>query len=293
MPLLPEQVRALWRRVEEGNLPPERAAAEEKRLLRERQQVWTAALLDKRQSNLRLSLLRELAAFLGIDDPTLIQRRCERALQGLKKEWTSTVDPRDPGSIERYYRTTQGTLYELMWWHALAEDDSPLAYVNALELAASREGRDYLDFGAGVGSGGLLFARAGFHVTLADVSLPLLKFARWRFKRRNLRARFIDVKLQSLPAGSFDMITAMDVFEHLCDPVKTVEGLCRALRPGGILVARLHAEPDPDRPQHIATDFEPVVRRLRQLGCRRIWVDDWLWGHQAFEKKQSAPGPTR
>ena len=76
----------------------------------------------------------------------------------------------------------------------------------------------------------------------------------------------------------------MDVFEHLVDPVSTVEQLSGALKPGGLLFARLAAEPDVDRPQHIVQDFEPTFERLRSLGFTEVWRDAWLWGHRVFQK---------
>jgi hypothetical protein len=80
------------------------------------------------------------------------------------------------------------------------------------------------------------------------------------------------------------MILAMDVFEHLCNPVDTVDHLSTALKPGGLLFARIHAENDPDRPQHIATNFGPTFERMDELGLVEIWSDKWLWGHQLFQK---------
>ena len=66
---------------------------------------------------------------------------------------------------------SQATMYELMWWHTLVDDNSPLAYVTALQFGpAARVSYLPVDFGAGVGSGGILFARHGFAVTLADIS---------------------------------------------------------------------------------------------------------------------------
>jgi 16S rRNA G1207 methylase RsmC len=68
-------------------------------------------------------------------------------------------------------------LYELMWWHTLGEDVSPLAYVLALRLAQQDGCQSFLDFGAGVGSGGILFARHGLQAALVDVSSSLLHFS--------------------------------------------------------------------------------------------------------------------
>lgn len=283
--LLPQQLRGVWQGVTDGRHTKESAVAEQERLVGERRRRWIDALLEPGGPTLEEGLLRELGSYVGIPDLSALRARCEQSLDELRTEWTTTVTPDDSDSVEAYYRRVDGTLYELIWWHTLVTDLSPLAYVNALELAERGVGRRYLDFGSGVGSGGLLFARAGFEVTLADVSLPLLGFCRWRFARRDLPARFVDTKAAPIPEETFDLVTAMDVFEHLVDPAATAAELARALRPGGILVARLHAEEDPDRPQHIATTFDPVYRRLEQLGCVQIWEDDWLWGHQAFERR--------
>jgi SAM-dependent methyltransferase len=135
-----------------------------------------------------------------------------------------------------------------------------------------------------VGSGGLLFCRADIDTTLADISTTLLDFARWRFDLRRLPARFVDLKDAPLPESSFDMILAMDVFEHLVDPVEVVQQLWRAMKPGGLLFARIHAAIDPSHPQHIVEDFGPTFARMEQLGFIEKWCDRALWGHVLFQK---------
>jgi SAM-dependent methyltransferase len=80
------------------------------------------------------------------------------------------------------------------------------------------------------------------------------------------------------------MITAMDVFEHLSDPLEAVEKLWSALKKGGFLYGRISAEDDENRPQHIVHDFEPTFERMRALGLIEVWRDEWLWGHQVFQK---------
>ena len=114
-----------------------------------------------------------------------------------------------------------------MWWHTLADDLSPLAYVTALQFAQREGCRSCLDFGAGVGSGSLLFVKEGLKVGLADISSPLLGFSQWRFQLRRLPGEFFDLKKRDLPSESFDMVTAMDVFEHLVDPLNAAKKLCR------------------------------------------------------------------
>jgi hypothetical protein len=76
----------------------------------------------------------------------------------------------------------------------------------------------------------------------------------------------------------------MDVFEHLPDPIKAVDDLAIALKRGGFLFGRFAGEHDEDRPQHIVFDFGPVLERLASWGFRQVWRDEWLWGHQVFQK---------
>jgi mycofactocin glycosyltransferase len=130
-----------------------------------------------------------------------------------------------------------------------------------------------------------LFARRGFDIALADISSTLLGFSRWRLELRGLPAQLIDLKSDKLPEAAFDIITAMDVFEHLIDPVETIDELHRAIKPGGFLFGRFHAEIDETHPQHIVLDFTPVFARLGELGFVEVWRDEWLWGHQVFQKQ--------
>jgi len=283
--LLPDRLRKLWGDVEAGRLAWEAAMQEQERLLGGYRAQWEHALLEAPETDLRAGLLREMSAFAN-SDLGEAERRCAGALGDLRREWERNVDPGRRETIERFYES-QSTIYELMEWHSLHDDNGPLAYVLALEIARAHSVARCLDFGSGVGSGALLFGGAGIHTTLADISSTLLQFCRWRLARRSLHAGFLDLKQTGLPDEGFDMVLAMDVFEHLADPVDAVERIWRALKPGGLLFARIHAEDDPDRPHHIVRDFEPTFARLRELGLVETWRDGWLWGHQLFEKSAS------
>jgi 2-polyprenyl-3-methyl-5-hydroxy-6-metoxy-1,4-benzoquinol methylase len=282
--LLPDRLKELWQAVEQKQLTIEAFSSEQERLLAVYQGIWKHALLLDGHQELKESLFSELSLYMKCEDMAEIQRRCIQAVATLKGEWQRKVDPSDRRSIEQFYDEGQTTIYELMWWHTLCDDSSPLAYITALHFAQQHGCRSHLDFGAGVGSGGILFARHGLAVTLADISSTLLSFSRWRFERRKLPTAYVDLKAHRLPSHAFDLVTAMDVFEHLVDPVGTVEQLSDALKPGGFLFARLAAECDEDRPQHIVRDFGPTFERLRERGFVQVWQDEWLWGHQVFQR---------
>ena len=282
--LLPDRLKELWGRVDAGQLTADVAQQRQEVLLDEYRAIWTKALVRQDEGDLKHSLLKELAAYLSWGNLDEIEARCRAIGQELKGDWERIVKRDDPSSIERFYDKSQAHLFELTWWHTLADDQSPLAYVLALDFARRRPGRRYIDFGAGVGAGAILFANHGFEVALADISSPLLRFAEWRLTQRGLTAQTIDLKTLKLPTNAFDVITTMDVFEHLADPVATVDQLAGALRPGGHIFGRFAAEKDPERPQHILFDFESTFRRLATHGLVEVWRDQWLWGHQVFQK---------
>jgi len=282
--LLPDQVKELWQRVEQQNLSSKDFYMEQERLLNGYRNIWKNALcLDARQ-DLEESILLELGQYLGHGDLPEIRNRCQRAMASLITDWQEKVAVEDRQSVEQFYDDNETYIYDLMWWHTLNGDSSPLAYVTALEFAQQQGCRHYLDFGAGVGSGSILFARHGLEVTLADISSSLQRFSQWRFEKREHPAQFIDLKTSRLPIGAFDFVTAMDVFVHLVDPVETIEHLSDTLKPGGFLFARLAAELDEDHPQHITQDFRPTFDRLQELGFVQVWQDHWIWGHVVFQK---------
>ena len=285
--LLPDILKDLWHTVDENHFTVEQFYFEQERLLDDYRRTWKQALVLEGHQDLKESLLGELGSYLGCEDLAEVERHCMHGSKNLEDEWHDRVDPTDKQSIEEFYDKSQPALYELVWWHTLCEDNSPLAYVTALHFALQHGSRRCLDFGSGVGSGAILFARHGFEVALADISSPMLRFSQWRFGLRGLRAQFMNLKSRTLPSKAFDFVSAMDVFEHLVDPVATVDKLAEALRPGGFLFGRFNVEADDDRGQHIVHDFAPVFQRLQELGFVQVWQDEWLWGHQVFQKRLS------
>jgi len=282
--LLPDRLKDAWKAVEAQAMTAAEFDERRREWLEEYRQIWRTALLLGDQGDLPASLVAEIALFSG-ESRAEVERRCRRAVTVIADEWNNEVSSSDRESVERYYDRSEGYIYDLMWWHALRDDDSPLGYVTALDFARQHHCSKYLDFGSGVGAGALVFANEGFSVSLADISSTLLNFSRWRLTRRGVAAQFIDLKTSRLPSDAFDIISAMDVFEHLVDPVDALNELHRSLIPGGYLFGRFAAEEDATHPQHIVLDFAPTMKRMSELGFMEVWRDDWLWGHQVFQRQ--------
>jgi SAM-dependent methyltransferase len=286
--LLPTRLREMWLSGTQNGMSREEFNVIQSREVDQFAAIWIRALKLPGQHDFVVGTLHEIGRWRGISDLTIVRGRCENALRSLKLRWERTVQKVDAPYVEKYYDAADEYIEELMWWHTLADDISPLAYVVALEFASSVGCKACLDFGSGVGSGALLFRRHGFDVTLADISRIMLSFCKYRFDARGLDARFIDLKQSKLPATAFDFITAMDVFEHLVDPTGTVDLLHHCLKPGGYIYGRFASEVDPARPEHIVQDFQPVFDRLAELGFIEVFRDEWLWGHQVFQKSGHA-----
>lgn len=238
---------------------------------------WTAALLLSGKTNLEQSGLTELAAYFGLSREEA-RRACETALADSRREWEATAR-RSPAEVLDFYDRTRSYIFEHVWWHA-HDASNNAGNVAVLDFALRQSGRRYLDFGSGVGSNAILFARHGFKVTLADVSRTMLDFACWRLERRGLAAEYIYLREQDLPDGRFDFITAVDVFEHLIEPGQELRRLSAALSVGGTLVFNYWVGTDPERPMHILPSADPIFRVLRRSGLR--WMNEVPDGLRRF-----------
>ena len=231
---------------------------------------WHEALLLPGETDLIESGLRELSEYFGASREEA-RRDCDNAVADSKREWESKPR-RTSEQIVDFYRRTRSYLFEHIWWHA-TDVETNAANVEVMNYALRRGAREYLDFGSGVGSNAILYAKHGFRVTLADVSETMLGFARWRLARRGLEAEFIDLNQQPLPRVRFDFMTAVDVCEHLSNPGDEFRRIAQSLKTGGAFVFNHIAGADEERPMHIMTTAAPLLRSLRRNGLREVGAE--------------------
>ncbi len=97
------------------------------------------------------------------------------------------------------------------------------------------EGKSALDVGCGAGLLAEPLARLGAQVTAIDAAPELIEVARDHAKRQGLAIDYRAAAVEDVE-GRFDLVTSLEVIEHVADPRAFVDALARRLAPGGLLI---------------------------------------------------------
>ena len=97
------------------------------------------------------------------------------------------------------------------------------------------EGKTALDVGCGAGLLTEPLSRLGAKVTGVDASPEVIAVAREHAATTGLHIDYRVADVAGLE-GEFDLITAMEVIEHVAEPAVFVNALAKRLAPGGLLI---------------------------------------------------------
>ena len=129
------------------------------------------------------------------------------------------------------------------WWDPNGEF-RPLHELNParldyIEARAGLAGRRVLDVGCG---GGLLaegMARRGACVTGIDLSPGALEVARLHALESGVTVDYRQLAVEELPDSdhdAFDLVTCLEMLEHVPDPAQVIQAISGLVRPGGNVV---------------------------------------------------------
>jgi 2-polyprenyl-6-hydroxyphenyl methylase/3-demethylubiquinone-9 3-methyltransferase len=151
----------------------------------------------------------------------------------------------DPAEIARFDATAS------RWWDADG-DMRPLHDLNPIRLeyverAGPLAGKTIVDVGCG---GGLLaeaMARKGGNVLGIDLASELLDVARLHAMQEGVAVDYQRLSAEALAEarpGGFELVTCMEMLEHVPDPATVIGALARLVKPGGdVIVSTLNRTP--------------------------------------------------
>jgi 2-polyprenyl-6-hydroxyphenyl methylase/3-demethylubiquinone-9 3-methyltransferase len=151
----------------------------------------------------------------------------------------------DPLELEKFSQLAH------RWWDPESEF-KPLHEINPLRLnhvdsIAGLSGKTVLDVGCGGGILSEAMAARGARVTGIDLADKPLKVARLHLLESGLEVEYLKIAAEELAATSekrYDVVTCMEMLEHVPDPAATVRACSELLKPGGfVFFATLNRNP--------------------------------------------------
>jgi 2-polyprenyl-6-hydroxyphenyl methylase/3-demethylubiquinone-9 3-methyltransferase len=140
----------------------------------------------------------------------------------------------DPAELEKFSELAH------RWWDPESEF-RPLHEINPLRLdyidgIAALQGKKVLDVGCGGGILAEAMAARGAQVTGIDLADKPLKIAQLHLLESKLGVVYRNIAVEALAREaphSFDVVTCMEMLEHVPDPASAVRACANLLKPGG------------------------------------------------------------
>jgi len=126
------------------------------------------------------------------------------------------------------------------WWDP-ASEFRPLHEINPLRLGwidarAPIAGKTVLDVGCGGGILAESMAKKGAQVTGIDLSEKALKVADLHSLESGIEVHYEKISAEDMAArepGRYDIVTCMEMLEHVPDPAAIVQACAKLVKPGG------------------------------------------------------------
>lgn len=185
-----------------------------------------------------------------------------------------TIDPKEAAHFGRL---------AAQWWDPKGEsamlhrlNPVRLGYIRAAidrhwaEAGPARKplaGRSALDVGCGAGLLTEPLARLGAKVCGLDAAAENVAAASAHAAAVGLDIDYRNVGIETLQGETFDLVTSMEVIEHVTDPAQFIAGLERALAPGGLMLL--------STPNRTALSRILLVEAAERIGQVPRGTHDW------------------
>jgi 2-polyprenyl-6-hydroxyphenyl methylase/3-demethylubiquinone-9 3-methyltransferase len=143
----------------------------------------------------------------------------------------------DPGELAKFSALAH------RWWDPTSEfrplhEINPLRLAHIERLAGGLAGKRIVDVGCGGGILAEAMAAKGARVTGIDLADKPLKVAMLHRMESGSGADYRLISAEALAEeepGAYDIVTCMEMLEHVPDPPSTVSACARLVRPGGMV----------------------------------------------------------
>jgi 2-polyprenyl-6-hydroxyphenyl methylase/3-demethylubiquinone-9 3-methyltransferase len=151
----------------------------------------------------------------------------------------------DPAELAKFAALAQS------WWDPKGPS-KPLHDLNPLRLqyverAVALQGKRVVDVGCGGGILSEAMARAGALVLGIDLSQAVLDVAELHALEARVPAQYRTLAAEELALerpAEFDLVTCMEMLEHVPDPAASIQALASLVKPGGdVIVSTLNRNP--------------------------------------------------
>jgi len=148
---------------------------------------------------------------------------------------SATTNNVDPAELEKFSALAS------RWWDPESEF-KPLHAINPLRLnwiretVGSLDGKNIVDVGCGGGILAESMATSGGNVTGIDLAKKSLTVAKLHSLESGVKVNYEEISAEDFAhqhAGQFDVVTCMEMLEHVPDPAAIVQACGQMLKPGG------------------------------------------------------------
>lgn len=196
------------------------------------------------------------------------------ASTGTVETLSGTIDPKEAAHFGRLAAEWWDPKGESAMLHKL--NPVRLAYIRSAidrhwaDAGAARKplaGRSAIDVGCGAGLLTEPLARLGAKVTGLDAAAENVAAASAHAEAVGLEIDYRNADIETLECETFDLVTSMEVIEHVTDPAAFVAALERALAPGGLMLL--------STPNRTAMSRIMLVEAAERLGQVPRGTHDW------------------
>lgn len=163
------------------------------------------------------------------------QRMTLAVEEPVRRDWRRRrIDAARAEEVLRFYKVTFSYIWELMAANSLVE--TLYNYSITLEKMRRLGVREFLDYGAGIGTFVLAAMNLGATAHHMDVPSRTLEFARWRYSARRKSVHVLEARGDHSDIPASPAIVCLEVIEHVFEPLKLLDAFRQAIPLGGILV---------------------------------------------------------